>query len=266
MTYTVKTDKSAAKELDKLPRDTQIIFNENPEWGNRSIRDILKEPYNLPENVDVKKLAEVGNYWRISIGEYRCLYFIKKRENEVVITHYFRRKGKKDYDETALRAREKRGGYDGLENAYGPGVYQKALPSELRPPLEPTQLVRAIVEDVPGLAPYLEHIPVHFSGGPQNGNAVYLTDDFMDLTLGEQNFDFAEAVGLVYLNQHGGIHALLEQGRRNQVDMWNPDDLLFQVDDAKDCFAKCFAVYMLDEAALYELSPKWFAIVESLIV
>jgi len=79
--YRIVIKRSAEKDLDKInePFITNIISN----------IESLKEN---PRTVNVKKLKNRNNEYRLRVGNYRVLFFIEEREKVVKISRVLHRK------------------------------------------------------------------------------------------------------------------------------------------------------------------------------
>ena len=79
--YKILIKKSAAKDLDGI----------NEPYLSAIINDIesLKEN---PRNINVKKLVNKSNEYRLRVGDYRVLFFIEEEEKVIKISRVIHRK------------------------------------------------------------------------------------------------------------------------------------------------------------------------------
>jgi mRNA interferase RelE/StbE len=80
--YTVEIEKSAEKQIDKLP--AQVLMR---------VFDRLTALQDNPRPRGVEKLTGFKNYYRIRIGKYRIIYSIK---DEVMLVLVVRASARKD--------------------------------------------------------------------------------------------------------------------------------------------------------------------------
>lgn len=81
MPYKVLIEKRVEKDLKKISKEIQI-----------KIISAILELKNNPKPLNIRKISESNNYYRIRIGDYRVVYEINDKERKVNIFRIRHRK------------------------------------------------------------------------------------------------------------------------------------------------------------------------------